>query len=276
MSFASQDDASKIKLLASLLDDPDDQIAVKAISELLKYEDSLGDLPAVWQESADPLLRKRAHQLQSALVMRRRRKDFYQKLNSGKFDFFDALLDIHLMWFDNDPKAEIMREVDKFRAEAEGKKLSSLAQLALFMKQKKFAAEPESTLHPETYCIGTIIADRCGAASVLIALGKYLLQEPEKFSMIRIFGDFALADENGDFLIPAHNWQICHSEAPGQAEIFSPAELLKFVAINLFSSAVNSDSFRYILTIAQSVSGISGDQILQEFPYPYNPNGNKK
>ena len=270
---ADSSDAARIKILASLLDDPDDNIAVKAIAELLKLEQSLGDLPATWQESGNPLLRKRAHQLQSALVMRQRRKALFDRLNSGKFDFFEALVDIHLLWFDNDPRAEIANEVRQFRRKARAKKLSSLTELSLFMQQNNIAAAPESTLHPENYCIGTILADKCGAASILAALGKHLLAEPEKFTVVSIYGDFAIADSDGNVLIPAHGWQLHKDAGLRQAEKFTPGEILKFCEMNLFSCAVNSDSFRYILTIAQTISGTSGDEILQKFPYPYNVQG---
>ena len=271
--FPDPDTDAKIQLLASLLDDPDDGIAVKAIAELLKYEQSLGDLPAIWQESDNPLLRKRAHQLQSALVMRQRRKALFDKLESGDFDFFDVLVDIHLLWFDNDPRPGIMNEVKSLRRKARAKKISSLAELSLFMQQNNIAAEAESTLHPENYCIGTIIADKCGAASMLAALGKFLLAEPENFTVVRIYGDFAIADRDGNVLIPAHGWQLYKDAELRQAEAFTPGEVLKFGEMNLFSCAVNSDSFRYILTIGQSISGTSGDEILHKFPYPYNVQG---
>ena len=63
-----------IRRLASLLDDPDENVAVSAIAELLNREDELGDLPAELQESADPLMRRRVHQLETALTMIRRRR----------------------------------------------------------------------------------------------------------------------------------------------------------------------------------------------------------
>ena len=45
----------------------------------------------------------------------------------------------------------------------------------------------------------------------------------------------------------------------------------KFVSMMLFSAAVNSDSFRYVLTIGQAVSGLPDDEVLSYLPYPYRP-----
>ena len=59
---------------ASMLDDADENVGVNLLAQLLERADELEDLPAVLQESADPVVRRRAHQLQSALTMRRRRR----------------------------------------------------------------------------------------------------------------------------------------------------------------------------------------------------------
>ncbi|MPN52773.1 hypothetical protein SDC9_200436 [bioreactor metagenome] len=47
--------------------------------------------------------------------------------------------------------------------------------------------------------------------------------------------------------------------------------LLRFASTTLFAAAVNSDSFRYVLTIAQALSGTEGDESLDYMPYPYFP-----
>ena len=60
--------------IASMLDDEDENVGVNLLAQLMERADELGDLPAVLQESRDPVVRRRAHQLQSALTMRRRRQ----------------------------------------------------------------------------------------------------------------------------------------------------------------------------------------------------------
>ena len=52
--------------LLSLLDDEDESIAVEAMAHLLDRGDELGTELAELQDSADPLLRRRVHELQSA------------------------------------------------------------------------------------------------------------------------------------------------------------------------------------------------------------------
>ena len=84
-----------IERLASLLDDPDEAVAVSAMAELINREPELGDLPGTLQENANPLMRRRIHQLQSALTMIRRRRALANLLQQEKIDFTNALIQYH-------------------------------------------------------------------------------------------------------------------------------------------------------------------------------------
>ena len=61
--------------------------------------------------------------------------------------------------------------------------------------------------------------------------------------------------------------------APGvrDLEFWEPRSILALAADLLFGSAVNSDSFRYVLTLAQAMSGEEDDYPLNFLPYPYRP-----
>jgi hypothetical protein len=62
----------------------------------------------------------------------------------------------------------------------------------------------------------------------------------------------------------------------GQAlEYWDNRKFFTFAAFNLFPAAVNSDSFRYILTLAQALNGTDGDEVLSALPYPYDPGKEK-
>lgn len=77
---------SDLASLLSLLDDEDETVAVNAMAELLNREAELGDALAVLQESDHPLLRRRSHQLQAAITLRRRRREFASRLNAPHID----------------------------------------------------------------------------------------------------------------------------------------------------------------------------------------------
>ena len=81
-----------LESLISLLDDEDETVAVNVMAELLNRESELGELLAELQEGDNPLARRRAHQLQAAITLRRRRRAFAAKLEAQKVDLIDGLV----------------------------------------------------------------------------------------------------------------------------------------------------------------------------------------
>ena len=149
--------------LLSLLDDEDESIAVDAMAELLLREDELGDALAELQESPNPLFRRRGHQLQAAITLRRRRREFIRKLRAPRVDLIDSLIDVHLQWYDNDSRPELETLWNKFRLDAARCPLHTLEEVAYFMRKSGFAAQQETTLRPENYCIGPILENHTGS-----------------------------------------------------------------------------------------------------------------
>ena len=259
----------ELEKLSLLLDDEDEDVAINVIAALLDRQHELGDLPARLQESSNELVRKRAHQLQAAITFRKRRQDFAALLEAENPDFYAGLVLLHMLWFDRDSQVNVRADLEKFIAESRRTPPVSLDDARAFMCRKGFAAELESTIHPENYCIGTILYQRSGAASLLMGLLKNLMAEPEKFHSVRFCGEFALYDGENTILLGQGDWRVCRISCTGDLEYFSCRDILNCAGNMLFSSAVNTDSFRYVLTIAQALSGVRDDSILKECPYPY-------
>ena len=130
----------EINSLLSLLDDEDESIAVNAMAELLNREAELGEALAELQESSHPLLRRRGHQLQAAITLRRRRREFIRKLQAPRVDLIDGLIDVHLQWYDNDSRPELESLWSDFRQEAARCPLHTLEELAYFMRKRPRSA----------------------------------------------------------------------------------------------------------------------------------------
>ena len=261
------DDLEKLSLL---LDDEDDDVAVNVIAALLERQDELGDLPARLQESSNELVRRRAHQLQAAMTFRARRRDFFSILKAEKPDFCAGLVLLHLLWFDRDSGVNVAGELANFISVSRNSRpLNTLRDARAFMCRNGFAAELESTIHPENYCIGTILSQHCGAGSLLLGLLKTLMTEPEKFQVMRFCGEFALRDNRNTILRGIGDWRCCRLSSAQDFEFFSQRDILHLAGNMLLSSAVNSDSFRYVLTITRALCGDAGDGVLATFPYPY-------
>ena len=65
-----------MRSMISLLDDPDENIAVSVMAELLKHESELMPLLGELQESDNKLLRKRVQQLETIILLRSRRREW--------------------------------------------------------------------------------------------------------------------------------------------------------------------------------------------------------
>lgn len=257
--------------LISLLDDEDEHVAVSAMAELLNRESELGEVLAELQEGDDPLARRRAHQLQAAITLRRRRREFSEKLDAPKVDLIDGLVDVHLQWYDNDSRPELVRIWEDFRTEAHRFPQRTLEDISYFMRKSGFSAMAETTLHPEYYCIGPILENGVGAGSILAGLMLELAAPAAELKLVRVMGEFALYDGEGRLLLPGRNFQVCPAPGIEHCDFWDRRMLLRFASTTLFAAAVNSDSFRYVLTIAQALSGTEGDESLDYMPYPYYP-----
>ena len=258
-----------IDSLLNLLDDEDEAVAVYAMGELLDREQQLGDVLGWLQELPNALLRKRVHQLQAAITLRNRRRRFRTMLAQPDFQLKQGLIEVHLQWFDNDSRPELEKRWTMFYASAgNGVPLDSLEGLSGWMRKCGMTALPESVTLPENYCIGTVLDNRQGAASLLCAMGYLLLDDPG-VQIVRVWGEFALLDGAGRLLLPLHDWRIEEAGAAADYEQWDGRSLVKFASHMLFSHAVSSDSFRYIQTIGQALSGVPDGTLPETLPYPY-------
>ena len=258
-----------IERLASLLDDPDEAVAISAMAELLNREQELGDLPGALQEHENPLMRRRIHQLQSALTMIRRRRALAELLRQEEFDFTDALIQLHLQWFDRDSEKEIHKKMHSFCEALKHHPADSLADVGDAFAACAIVPCPVTTLKIEQYCLGAMLDDRCGAAplwcGMICSLYPHL-----KLQTVCSRGRFAVTDGKS-LLIPENNWLLSPMAAKEDLEVWPPQAIIYMAVMTLISAAVNSDSFRYILTLAQTITGNETASSLAALPYPYNP-----
>ena len=255
--------------IASMLDDADENVGVNLLAQLLERADELGDLPALLQESGDPVVRRRAHQLQSALTMRRRRREFHRRLTEdANPDLPAGLEELHLLWFDRDSAAALHTAVTEFAADFRSGGTASLEEVEFFLRRRNFLPEPESTIVPESYCLGTILDRRAGAGSVLLALAAELA-DGAGLRVVRTLDEFGLVDGRGGILLGGGAWRLCPAPDIKALEFWNSRMILRYVAATLLSCAVNSDSYRYVMSIAQALGGDDSEHVFDRFPYPF-------
>ena len=261
---------SYMERLLAMLDDPDDKVGVVTLALMLASGEDLSELTAQLQESPDPLIRRRIHTLQNAVTMRERRRRIYYSLNKENEDDLDIpaeLIDLHLLWFDKDHPAEVKSVVDDFLKLVEKFPLETLEDAEFLMRKNCFLPEKESTIRPENYCIGTVLFHRQGATSVLLALLWHLLGR-KKFQLVQVLGNFALMDDKGQILFGSGSWQLEKLDG-AQPVRWSSQMLMRYIASTLLSCAVNSDSYRYVMSITRALTGDESKHVFDNFPYPF-------
>lgn len=263
----------ELRSIASLLDDPDEAVAVSAMAELLDREEELGDLPGELQDRPDPLLRRRVHQLQAALTLRYRRRNYLARISDPASDLAEKLAALHQLWYDNDSLTQLLDDLHALHRRCDLPENCTLEEIADCMRHESFTSDAESSLRPENFCIGVVLNEKHGSGSVLSLLAAYLSGRND-LEFVNCGRSIMLSDGR-KVLLPAPEWPVAdRSELQqGSLSVWNAAQVLKYAARMLFSCAVNSDSFRYVYTIGESVSGLPGDEIMDYFPYPFYPDG---
>lgn len=264
----------RIKLLLGMLDDPDVNSAVSVMGELLRCDtDELLPLLGEFQESSDLLLRKRVHELQSIVNMRKRRQHFAQILEKPEFDVFEALIELHLLWFDRDTPEMLAEMLRTFMSVAANNQISNIRDLGAFMMRNNFALPPEDeAMEPENFCIGPVLEDRLGADIILCTLALLAgIDAGLELGMVRVAGRFAVINAAGEMIAPDNDWMPDQVSKLERGDFWNdPRAVFKYAASMLFLYAAGSDNFRYIHTIGHALCGSDGGSVLDFLPYPYN------
>lgn len=253
--------------LLSLLDDADDNVGVPVLAALLERHTALLPHLAKLQDSDDPVVRKRVHQLQSILTIRERRYTLLEKIEKASLTYPEYLLELHLQWFDCDMPDEISGIFSDFENEFKKSGISNLTEAAQYMLEKGFYAVQDTALEPELYTLGPAFTYRKIAESAVCGLIRYLLPECG-IEVYRRQNKFVLTDGEVT-VIPSDFWKITSETAEKSDILFDDAKLMKFALAMIFSYSVSQDHFRYIYTVGQALTGSCDDSFLDSLPYPY-------
>ena len=265
-------DKNDMKYLVELLDDENEQSASMAMAELLtKGSTALEPVLRDMQKSDNPRLRKRTRQLQHALMARSRRRIFMQP-PERPISLLTGLIRLHLCWFDNDRQSFVEKQWRELEAEYRKAHPADLFGMAEFMR-KTFPDRPENReFHPDSFCIGAVMEDKIGSDMIFACIAAILSSSTQnRFSVVRVGIDTAVADSDGRLIFPVDNWQLYGGVAEGEEPpvVWDTQTILRYVSSVLFVSAVASDGFRYLYTIGAPLAAAIGEKDLSFLPYPY-------
>ena len=259
-----------IQQIASMLDDEDDNVALNVMVQLMARADELGDLPGILQESSNRLVRRRAHQLQVALNLRQRRESFHRRLTGGAApELIPGLYELHLLWYDRDSSLDLRKLFNDFSSIYAGCRINSLEGIEKFMRKNCVVPLPESSVCGDIYCLGCVLDRRIGSQLLILALAAELTGNPA-LQIAKISEGFVLYDsENGKMLTGKGGWTVFPVPENEVPEIWNSTMVLKYISGMLLACAVTSDSFRYVMSFAQAISGDRSEHVFDDFPYPF-------
>ncbi len=268
---------NKLNSLFSLLDDSNIEVVQEAMAELLKHEAEINEYLARHQESSNPKLRKRIHQLQAIMIMRQRRESFAKLLSSNDLNLIDGLIAVHLQWYDNDSEHFLLELWERFFKASERFAPKNISEIAYFMRKCGFETASTDELQADSFCLGPVLDDLVGADFILCALASQLAEKwGLELEIIRVMNQFLLIDKTGKALSPANSWQLVSDVDSQKCEFWSKKQILELASTMLFTFAVGSNSFRYVHTIGHSLAKVLGEEKLDFLPYPYGPKKEKK
>lgn len=259
------------KNLLSLLDDDNEQLVGIAMAELISRSDArLDRILRTLQESPNQKLRKRIHQLQSAILSRRKRALFAKEFRAGGLSLKDAVLHLHLLWFDNDTLEEITEQWNEFLEglDEPGEPGSLEMLLSRIRKTIQFYTAPGNPENPEALCLGTILEEHTATDFMGCIIAKLAAAHRGfETEILTSHSDFYLMSE-GMVYDPRKDWQpIPRNELMEKVfRRWKDPELISLLSYSLFTDAVATDSFRYVHTLGCC---IGKRQNLDFLPYPY-------
>lgn len=274
-------DDSQLKFLLELLDDENDRSANLVMAELLRTDQNdLDRCLSSLQKSDNPRLKRRVHQLESAIRARKKRTLLEQKLKrpaDSRFPLLEAALQFHLAWFDNDKSKTVLAQWNELLTELKVKKgpAPTLRDVADFLKQRGFSAPLNDDLAADFYCFGVVIDEKYGSDILLSLIAVELLRQTGKnAAIVRYADDYGVSDLNGNWVFPAYDWEFNLQRDPAAQdrdfEQVPDLSVIRFIGAMLFVCAVGSDSFRYVYTISEILASLCGNHnIPQSLPYPY-------
>lgn len=261
---------ARVDALVRLLDDDDGQVAAAAMAELLSLEDGLPDqIVNELQETSNPLLRRRLHQIASILKIRRRRRMLGEKLSADGCDILRGLAELHLQWYDNDAEDWIEADWAELMDEAKAYRPKTTRRLSQFMSDLGFKVSPAGELETDYYCLGIVIEDRTGADFILCALALLTgVGFGWRGNVVRVEGQFALLDCHDHLLFPS-DWRV-EMRAHRRYEVWTRGMLLRHATLMLFLCASATVSVSYVYSLGRCIAGASDPDWNSSLPYPYD------
>lgn len=257
---------TEVEALINLLHDEDPQIAVIAMEKLLttpSIDDHLKDL----QESNDPYVRSRIHQMESILTRQKNLDEFIARIKDNKIELWEDLITLNKIIDRDLTTSSVTSLFEEICENLESQEMSTL-ELATFMRDQNFSVPSDDILDPGLFLLHEVIASELGNPLLLCLITKQIaLRNDKKLNIVLHKGRHCLIDDQGSFIDPHHSWAITTLKPNTKVYPCSNRDILLTIISQLYLSALIEGQLRIISFLSQVMSALS-NMSMDEFPYP--------
>ncbi len=258
---------SEVDALINLLQDEDPQIALVAMEKLLANSGFVENHLRNLQESADPCLRSRIHQMESIITRQKKLESFVARVKENQLDLWEDLIFLNKI-IDRELSSSTITDVyDGLLKKLPKKELTTL-ELAAFMREQNFNAPNDDILDPSLFLIYEVMASELGNPLLLCILTqKVSLTAGKNFTIVLHKGRHCLVDNNNSFIDPQNGWSVTKLKLNTKVYPCTNRDILLTVISQLYLSALIEGQLRIISFLSRMMAALSNSNV-EEFPYP--------
>jgi hypothetical protein len=255
-----------ISALLNLLEDEDRHVSTLAMEQLLALDSDVDQLIAELQESDNPVLRGRIHQLGSILRLRRSRQRFIDSVRDTGTDLWDGIIEINYQFNPRMNRREVTGLVDEFAVRLP-RRLST-HRLAAFMRKEKFCVTSEDLLGPDLYLAEDVLLQRVGAPILLSVVAQRIGRFRNwDASLVLHKGRHCLLDGNYHLISPAENWRVTRLTNEDKLHPCGDRDVWFTILAQLFLSAVQEGRLQAIWRVGSILAQLC-DGEFHDLPFP--------
>jgi hypothetical protein len=260
----------QLSALLTLLQDEDQQIASLAMEHLLNLGEAVDDTIAEYQESHDPQLRQRVHQLSAILARRRAREAFIAALSQENLSLWDGIIQIHSLYEPIPPRETLEARVDEIAADLQpGATVTH--QIADLMREKEFTVPSDDILDVDLFLISRVLDTCYGHAALLCVLAKRIAAEAGWNATVCLHGGrFCLIDRDHILLKPSEGWQYGKIRTDERIHPCSRKDVLLAILAQLFMVALIDGQLKDLHHFGSILTALNGTPVAT-LPYPLGP-----